>query len=217
MNINEAFTFLNFISNKNQSGTVTPSQFNQIAERAQIELVEKDYFQWQKTQEITDALSVFLKTNATSVPSTGQLVYPSDYLHTISMRHYFVFNTDGGKEVTVEQVSNKEYGNRTESEINIPSSRHPIYTDYAAYMQFAPKSIGLVTMDYFRQPLTPIWNYTLVNSRPVFNPTGSIDWELPNQVHNELIWRMCSYLGINLQAAELTQYSEMQKQQTLND
>ena len=217
MNINEGFTFLNFISNKNQSGTVTPSQFNQLADRAQMEFFEKDYAQWQLTQDITDALSVFLKSLATSVPTDGRLIYPSDYLHTSSMRHYFVFNNGGGKEVSVEEVDNLEFGQRTQSEIVIPTLRHPIYTDYADYMQFEPKNIGLITMDYFRQPTSPVWGFTLVNNRPVYNAATSTDWELPNETHSELVAIMASYLGINLRENDLIQYAELQKKELIND
>lgn len=217
MNINEAYTFLNFISNKNQSGTVTPSQFNQMADRAQMEYFEKDYKYWQDTQDVTDALDVFLKSYATGVPTNGRLAYPSDYLHVSSMRHYYAFINGTGKEVSVEEVTNAEYGERTQSEINVPTTRYPIYTDYATYMQFEPKNIGLITMDYFRQPTSPVWGFTLVSSRPVYDPTTSVDWELPNECHNELIFSMASYLGINLRETELAQYAEMQKVQQMND
>lgn len=216
MNINEAYTFLNFISNKNQSGTVTPSQFNQMATQAQLEFVEKDFKHFQETQEITDALGVFSKQLKTSVASTGKLTFPSDYLHLTSVRHYYVFGS-GGKEVSVEEVENAEYGERTQSEVVPPTLRFPIFTEYDTFMQFEPKNIGLVTMDYLRVPANPVWGFTLVNSRPVYDANTSVDWELPVQCHNELIFMMASYLGINLRENELIQYAELQKQQQIND
>lgn len=210
MDINQAFTFLNFISNKNQSGSVSPSQFNQIADRAQMEFFEKDFRHWQQSQEVTDALGVFLKKLSTSVPLTGKLVYPSDYIHFASSRHYYA---QIGKEVQVENVENSEYGVRVDSEVTPPSLRFPILTEYDTYMQVEPKDIGLISLDYFRQPSSPVWGYTTVNNRPIYNAATSVNWELPNETHNALVMMMCSYLGMNIREGELIQYSEMQKQQ----
>ncbi len=213
MNINEAYTFLNFISNKNQSGNVTPSQFNQMATQAQWEYFEKEYVKWQTTQDITDALAVFIKSLATSVSVTGRLPYPSDYEHVTSVRHYFVKNDNTGIEVPVKEVDNDQYAEYMQSEIVTPTLRFPIWTAYSDYMQFKPNNVGLITFDYFRKPNNPVWGFTVVNSRPVYNPTTSINWELPPQTHNELVFMMCSYLSINLRESELMQYAELQKQE----
>ena len=213
MNINEAFEFLNFISNKNQSGEVSPSEFTRMASRAQWEFFSREYEKWQQTQDITDELAVFLKSWATAVSTTGQLTYPSDYQHAISIRHYYVKNNNTGIQVPVKEVDNSQYGDYLQSEIVTPTLRFPIWTTYNDYMQFEPKNIGLVTFDYFRTPIDPLWAYTTVNNRPVYDPINSIDWELPSQTHNELVMMMLSYLGMNLRMPDLVQFSELQKQE----
>ena len=213
MTIDEVFRFVDFISNKNQTGTPSPSQFNQMAERAQWEYFERDYKVWQSTQEITDALHTFLKTTPTSVPATGQLLFPSDYLHTTSIRHYYVRKDNTGIEVPVKEINNDEIGDVMQSEIVKPTLRYPVCSYYGTYIQFEPKNIGLITFDYLRKPVTPVWAFTTVNNRAVYNAAASIDFELPNETHNTLVMMMCSYLGINLQEGSLVQYAEMQKQQ----
>jgi len=213
VNINEAYLFLNFISNKNQSGEVSPSEFNRMATQAQWEYFSKEYEKWQLTQSITDALSVFIKSLATAVSTTGRLPYPSDYEHVISTRHYYVKNDNTGIEVPITEVDNNEYGDYLQSEIVNPTLRFPIWTAYSDYMQFKPNNVGLIAFDYFKKPLNPVWRFTIINNRPVYDPTTSVDWELPPQCHNKLVFMMCSYLGINLKEADLVQYSEMQKQE----
>lgn len=213
MNINEAFEFLNFISNKNQSGKVSPSEFNQMAERAQWEYFQKDYTLWETTQEITDALSVFQVSLATSIPATGVLTYPSDYVHLTSMRHYFVKDNNQGIEVPVREVDNDEFGDVLQSEIVQPTLRYPIMSAFSTYMRFEPKNLGQLMFDYFRMPISPVWAYTTVNNRAVYDAANSINWELPDDSHNTLIFMMCSYSGINLRESELVNYSELQKQE----
>lgn len=211
MNINEAYEFLNFISNKNQSGTVSPSEFNQLAPNAQWEYFENEYAKWQQTQDITDALSVFIKHLATSVSATGRFPTPVDYNHAISAGHYFVKDNNRGIDVPVVEVDNDKYREYLQSEIITPTLRFPIWTSYSDYMQFEPKNIGLISFDYFRKPIPPVWAYTTVNSRPVYNRVLSINWELPEQCHLKLVFIMTSYLGMNLRMSDLVQYSEMQK------
>ena len=213
MNINEAFEFLNFISNKNQSGSITPAQFNQLATQAQLEFYQKDYTHWQQTQEITDAMSVFLKTLTTSIPTNGQVLFPTDYGHVTSVRHYFVFNNGRGREVPVKELDNDQYADYIQSEIVMPTLRYPIWTSYNLYMQFEPKNLGQMSMDYFKLPTSPVWAYTVVNGRPVYDPANSVDWELGAPSQNQLIFMMCSYLGINLREGQLVQYAELQKQE----
>jgi hypothetical protein len=211
MNINEAYEFLNFISNKNQSGTVTPTQFNQLATQAQWENFEKEYTKWQQTQDVTDVLATFIKHLSTSVSATGRLSYPSDYQHAISTGHYFVKKDNTGIDIPVHEVDNNMYREHLQSEVVTPTLRFPIWTAYSDYMQFEPKNIGLISFDYFRKPVNPFWAYTTVNNRPVYDPILSVDWEMPEQTHLTLVMMMCNYLGMNLRMPDLVQYTEMQK------
>src|ERR1017187_1672848 len=88
MSIDELFQFLNYLSNKNQSGNVTPGKFNISAERCQVEYYNKQFREYQKTREVTDAISVWLVDSIINPdPTTGQVPYPSDYKHVAGVRH----------------------------------------------------------------------------------------------------------------------------------
>ena len=211
MTIDECYRFLMFISNKTQSGAVQPANFNIAAQRAQMQLFGQEIKHWQESQEVTDALKNFLVTATLNVPvTTGQVGYPADYAHTSTMGAYYA---PLGKEVPVMEVDNDEFRSRSVSEVVVPTKRFPIYTYYSGYMQFLPKDISFVMMDYFRIPANPVWGYTVTNGRPVYNPSTSVDFEFPDTSHNDLVFMMCSYLGINIREADLVQYSELMKTQ----
>lgn len=209
MDINATRTLLRLIANKEQSGDFTTTQFNLAAERAQIEFIVHEYRKWQQTQEITDALSYLLNTTLFNVSSDGTLSFPNDYMHISSMRHiYYPAGSNEAIEVEVKEVDNGAWGQRYASSLRKPTHRFPIYTQYDGFMQFLPKNIGAVKFDYIRVPKKPIWNFTIVNNREVFNPVGSQDFELPDQTHNMICWFICSMLGINISFPTLIQYAE---------
>lgn len=215
MNIDSVFKFVNFISNKVQSGTVQPANFNLMAARAQMELYEKEVKVWQDSQQITDSMKTFLKnTILNPVSTTGKANYPGDYVHTSTARSYYVRTNGNSVEVPVKEVDNDEYGQAMVSEVAPPTKRFPVCTYYDTYIQFLPKDIGFVFLDYFRLPATPVWAYTIINARPVYDPAASTDIEFPDQDFNEIVFIITSYLGINIRENQLIQYSEMMKQES---
>src|ERR1035441_7962692 len=93
MDINECFQFLNYLSNKQQSGNITPTQFNISAERCQLEYYNKEYRKFQETREVTDAISPWLVPSVINPDATGKTPYPANYKHVSALRHiYFVNN-----------------------------------------------------------------------------------------------------------------------------
>ncbi len=215
MNINEVKKFFSFIVNKVQSGTVQPANFNVMAARAQMELYEKEVKAWQETQQITDSMKTFLKaTILNPSTTTGKANYPSDYVHTSTVRSYYVRTGGNSVEVPVREIDNDDYGEAMVSEVAPPTKRFPILTYYDTYIQFLPKDINIVFLDYFRLPAPPVWGYNSVNGRPVYDPSQSTDIEFPDSDFNEIVFMMCSYMSINIREGQLTQYSEMMKQQS---
>ena len=212
MSIDELFKFLNFLSNKNQSGNLKPDQFNISAERCQIEYYNKEYREFQKTREVTDAISIWLIDSIINPDVNGQAPYPSDYKHVAGIRHIrFV----GGiaTPVPVEEVTTNDLGTILMSQVTPPTLKYPKMAYYNNYMQFYPKNVGAIQFDYLRGPKVPVWGYTVVNNRPVYNPATSIDFEAVDGSLNEITIMMLSQLGIYLSSQQVVQYAEMMKTQ----
>ncbi len=232
MTINEVFKFLNFLSNKTQSGVIRITDFNLAANRAQKELFQAEYKLFQSTQEITDAMRNFLvPPKIVYVDATGKALYPTDYAHTTGVRKYY-YQNNTSIEVDVTEANDDEIGKYLSSSIVKPTKRYPIIAYYNDYMQLYPKDIASINLNYLKNPSAPLWDYDIINGKAVFVPNGgqintntdvngavfavprksqSNDFEFPDEQHNELVYNMCSFLSINIREAELTQYSEMMK------
>ncbi len=230
MDINKVYDFLKYLADKDQSGNITPKEFNLSIDRAFSEWTMKRYNNlkdntqnktgWQKNQKVTDDLKFLLVRNDVStIGSDGKLALPTDYLHLSSLVYNYKFEENGETVVVPSQVdivNDNEISSFLGSSIyakRIKAKKYVIAAFYKDHIQIYPKNIGVVDFTYLRQPVSPYWAFTVVNGRPVYDAANSVDLEAPDEVVNEIIMMCASYLGINLREPQLIQYAEQMKQQ----
>ena len=215
VNVNSFKLFTEFVSNKVQSGNaVTVSQFNDVANRAQMQLFEKDFQTFLMTNEISEYLKVFLRNKIYSGVLTGEISYPTDFQHIASLRRYYVLGNGSGKEISITPVKNSSWGDIQISKLNEPTLRYPKYSEFSDVIRLLPRNMGIVMMDYFKKPTAPVWGYTVANNRPVYDPTASTNFEWDEYSLNNVAAIYLSLIGVNLKDSELAQFSELYKQQT---
>lgn len=174
------------------------------------------------TQDISDTLKS-LKVRKLLYPNTeGEITEPSDYMHFSSAMVNFNDLRDGVEVPTttiVELLRDSELAERLSSEYERPTSKFPVIVQYSTNWQIYPKDIEQVEVTYLKYPLKPWWNYTEVSGRPVFAETGGIttnpnsgvtagdstDFELPEGMIYELVYKLCQYMGISVREADLYQ------------
>ena len=216
VNINTFKNFVEFISNKTQQGaTVSPSQFNLLCNRAQMQLFEHDRALFLQTGVSTNFLEFFFKNQTVSVPSTGVLPYPSDFFQTGAIRSYYIPPSTGvGLEVPVENVKDTNWGAVISSQLVTPTKQFPKYSEFRLEYRFAPKNIGIVMIDYFNKPVEPVWGFTVVSGRPVYDPATSTDFEWDDYSTNAVAALYLQLIGVNLKDTELAGFAQMYKQET---
>lgn len=211
VNINSFKVTSEFISNKVQSGnTVTPSEFPLIADQAQLLAYEEDRLVFLKTGESSDYLDWFLNNTVLNPNTlTGYANYPVGFQHTAGVRAYY-----NGIERPVDLVENKAWGEVQASQLMKPTSLFPKYTEFSGEYRFLPKNIGIVMLDYWRRPIVPVWNYTIVNNVPVYNPVASIDFEWSDFSFNRIMSIYLQLIGCNLSDQHLSQFATQFKQES---
>lgn len=214
VNINDFKTLTEFLSNKAQSGgTLKVTQFNQLCLRAMMTKYEKDYQTFLATEEVSEYLKTYFKNSVQSVPLTGLLNFPSDFQHLSSLRKYYVKPNGQGMMIPVKEVNNVAYGFSQISSLQEPSLRFPKYSEFATNIRFLPKNLGIVEMDYFRTPLTPVWGFTTVNGRPVYNSATSTDLEIAEFSVNEIAGLFLQLIGVNLSDQNIANFANQYKQE----
>jgi hypothetical protein len=236
VNVNEVYKFVQFISNKSQSGNLTPDNFNTSLKRALYEFVMNrlgNIFQYQPGQPVQrisfqsskrvsdDLRHLITPVNPAHVDIDGQFPIPADYLFCTSIRYKYKTLSDDGKnteyvERKVDLVTDAEVSSISDSEIfkaRLKAGKMCFAAEYGDYFQFYPSNVGTVIFTYLRMPETPMWAFTVVNNRPVYDPANSVDVDIQEISTSEVVMNVCNFLGINLRENDLIQYSELKKQE----
>jgi hypothetical protein len=211
MTVDQIKQFFDYLGNKVQSGAIQISQFNLAMQRANMQLFDKVYDEFERTQKITDDIQPFLTPLKTLIASDGTFTYPSDYLHISSIRAYYVDKNNVGIPVPIREIKNSEWGDVQQSEVAPPTLRFPAMTQYDTYMEFLPRKSFFIQFDYIREPTPPVWAYTIVNGRAVYDAANSVQLQFNDTNHNDIVMMMASFLGMNIRENDLIQYSEMKE------
>jgi hypothetical protein len=188
---------------------------------------------------VTDATADFIAAGvqvgdiASTV--TNGVVYNTVVSSILSATSLLVFSTTGatvwdaiGKTyniysandiVEAERVAQSKITMLNNSILTKPNISYPAYTQNALVAEAFPitiNTIGQVTTQYVRYPLTPNWTYaSLLAGEPLFDPTNADyqDFELPLSDEPTLIAKICQYVGIEIREADVYNFGTQELQQ----
>lgn len=225
MLIDKIYKAVQQLANKDQvSGILTHAEFNRYIEFAQRDYIEENYNRadgmgYESNFNNSDALSPIKKSLSITIVN-GKATKPSDYLHYSHAYSNYVFK-GSGRVSPIEVVRDDEWAERLASEVNRPTRLFPIMRQIGNSFEVYPAEISNITMTYLKVPTQPWWNYTLVGSTPTFaessgvttdplGGTNSIDVEV--QAFEDLVFKVCKYMGIELREQDLYQYGNAEQQ-----
>lgn len=212
MDINEIYSIIQFIANKNQSGYITPDEFNNafnLAQKQYFHQLIEDIQGWDanrkrirllmgNAQQAIQKVSPFIVALAPVVPANGQYTKPADLINLLAIR-----NSDNTKRAW--RVEHDRVFSHISSVID-PPSESPIFTEYDTYYQFYPTTIGTVNVEYLKLPPDAEWGYTLVSGRPTYNVGTSVQPLWAETELTDIIIRVLLMFGVSIQATQLVQY-----------
>jgi hypothetical protein len=161
---------------------------------------------------------------------TGGVVYNTTVSQVVSATNILVFPTFGtsvwdniGKTYNIysandiieaERVAQSKITMLNNSVLTKPNIGYPAYTQNALVAEAFPitiNTIGQVTSQYVRYPLTPNWTYaTLLAGEPLFDPTNADyqDFELPLSDEPILIAKICQYVGLEIREKDVIEFGQ---------
>ena len=164
---------------------------------------------------------------------TGGVVYNTTISQVVSATNLLVFTTPGvqvwdaiGKTyniysanniVEAERVAQSKITMLNNSILTKPNISYPAYTQNALVAEAYPitiNTIGQLTSQYVRYPLTPNWTYaSLLAGEPLFDPTNADyqDFELPLSDEPILIAKICQYVGLEIREADVLAFGKDQE------
>ena len=217
--VNDWYTLILFILNKNQQGYLAPSKFNLIINEAQnmyqsfllgsfqaytpgraVARVELG-----QNAVIRQRLAPTIKKALLTIEVGGTCVYPDGYIQSDSML------TDNNKRIKlVQQDSLYSYLSSTID----PVETNPIYLIEDANFQFYPLTLGEAKLTYVQKAPAITWAFTLdVNNRPIYDAGTSVQPVWDSIAKMDIIARALSMVGVNLQAGAVAQFANQIKAQ----
>ena len=223
MTIDEVYKFIDFIVKKsNAGGYITPSEFNLLINRAQIQYFNKLYgnqndyrydrpipkISYAVTEKISNSLSPFLSDKTTvTIDANGQCTTPTDMIQMVA-----VTKDVSGKEYEITRVEQDRVANNLTSYYDAPDAEFPIYSQLRTKLQFYPKTLATAMIIYLRKPTNMVWAYTTVSGRPVYDSGTSVQPLWSDVDMNEIMYLALSYIGVNLKDQEVSQFANMKTQ-----
>jgi hypothetical protein len=228
MTIDALYQWINFMANKQQSGAVSPDEFNLCLDALYLEPLKvklglPELYQvgqptapqsYQVSQTITDDVQRFILEADVNKNSQGFFTIPTNYVAFSSIRYIYVEAGDGCnaepivQDNFIEAVTDGELAIRTSNTIVPPTLDFPICAFYQQGIKVFPKDIDTIKLTYVRKPNKPFRNYTITpNDENIFNPIGSVDLEYPDIMHNDFAVIVAKYFGINLKDGDLINFA----------
>lgn len=214
MTIDEAYRFVKFVSNKDNRGGISPTEFNLVAPICQIEAISDrltnikkingrlmPQYGYKADRKIISELRLLL-VGPVEMTVNSHLIssYPADYFYPDSM------HTDTYKRI--EMIESDEYPDIKSSLIFPPDAEHPVAVFYGDYILVDPNVS--VMFNYVKYPPDPVWAYT-GSSTPVYDAANSVDFLGDRSFHLDICRRILKYMGVNLDAQVLTEFAKLEE------
>tara|TARA_R110002167_G_scaffold14999_2_gene60366 strand:- start:4259 stop:4972 length:714 start_codon:yes stop_codon:yes gene_type:complete len=227
--VNQVYSALKDLVNKDQRGFVTPAVFNSFASVAQTNLFNKLFSDAalnkrirnsqsdagrdkSRVKQASEDLSIFSKKSTIALTS-GVGDKPTDLGRVIS-----IITTDAtAKNVEIVYDEEKiDYILR--STLSAPSASYPVAL-VSSNIQVFPTTLSSVLMRYYKVPqgivptsgvkssIQPRFGYTVVAGQEQYSAANSIDFELPEYYFAELVIEMAKLIGVNLRDKDVYAFS----------
>lgn len=221
--IDQVYKTVQTILNKENSGYVSPTEFNILAKQVQDKIF-RSYFEEENRDRNKENRGLTNKGYSNLSFNQRQRINQFCATSTVSnvggnyslpANLYFIEDkgvlTSTGK--VVDEAERNSIGFASGS-LAAPSATYPVYESFPGYIQILPSSITTdITLRYITQPLDPKWTYRVVSNTELFDATQPDyqDFELHESEFSNIVLEMLTYFGINIREAEVVQISEQLK------
>lgn len=216
MSVDDMYSLIQYVLNKNMQGNLPPDKFNLIINQASFSYFNYLLGEYQRYQpgrpiapvefghgaHIRESLTPFIQQPSTLTidPATGRTPYPTDYEMWDAM-YWGIYKQP------VKFIQQDRLGSHLNSSVR-PISTNPVFLSIYRGFQLYPISIGQTELSYLRTPKNIQWNYINdIYGRPIYNAATSQNPDWRRKDIYQVITRALEMVGVNLQAPMVEQYA----------
>ncbi len=206
ISVDNVYTKVLSILNKESRGFLTPGEFNKIASQVQLDLLDKAFYDYNRAivrqsagrggqgyadipRKIQDKIDPFYATSNISLTS-GVGTLPT---------FYNIINVSADSRLTdVERIEKSKLSFLLSSPLTAPSTTFPIYYITGSTITVNPSSLSTIQMDYVSVPADPVWANTVDSTTGAltFDSANAVDFTLHPSEEVELVLGVLKYAGV---------------------
>ena len=206
ISVDNVYTKVLSILNKESRGFLTPGEFNKIASQVQLDLLDKAFYDYNRAivrqsagrggqgyadipRKIQDKIDPFYATSSISLTS-GVGTLPT---------FYNIINVSTDSRLTdVERIEKSKLSFLLSSPLTAPSTTFPIYYITGSTITVNPSSLSTIQMDYVSVPADPVWANTVDSTTGAltFDSANAVDFTLHPSEEVELVLGVLKYAGV---------------------
>lgn len=221
MDLKEVHDKIQLIINKDVGKYYSHEEIDEFLDLAQMDEfnllsapVRNPDFGLGKTQRITEELLPFHKYTKLDDEDRNDEIGANTYELPLNTMYVTMMHKDG---VSVDLMEIGEIGSRLNSEIIPPTESEPIAHFYnqdgAKRVRVYPVTVTGIEVYYLVRPQKPAFTYTQNGRELTYDQANSTQLKWNDGAVQSIIQRALGYMGVNLAAADISQYGET-KQQT---
>lgn len=213
--VNDIYGFLKFLLRKNQSGSVSATEFfySWNSEQSAYFMDLKGRFQARNNEKqggvntglienetIETKLSPFTKNDTITITS-GDGPKPADCSYLLALRI-------NGKPVF--HINKNQIATVNDNVIDPPDIDEDCYyyTPYLSKYTFLPSTVTEAEIDYIATPVDIVWAYTIVGGRQVYNSGASVQPQWLQEDIVEITKRTLATFGVSYHDNDFTQFGK---------
>ena len=198
-NINDIWTFINFVTNKYSNGYLSPNEVSQSLDVAQNMLWNNYVGKRNNGNELAlIALQPFYNNTAVTSSSSGLALYPALWAETQA-----IYIDATSQKTSVRQVLHNEVDYALRSAI-YPIAEYPRYLEQKTGVQLYPSTTTVVDWHFLSKPTTPVMEYTVSGNEVVYDSATSVQLQFATQYWSEVIALALQDIGVNLANPEVS-------------
>tara|TARA_R100000231_G_C5269700_1_gene148283 strand:+ start:29 stop:724 length:696 start_codon:yes stop_codon:yes gene_type:complete len=206
ISVDNVYTKVLSILNKESRGFLTPGEFNKIASQVQLDLLDKAFYDYNRAivrqsagrggqgyadipRKIQDKIDPFYATSSISLTS-GVGTLPT---------FYNIINVSADSRLTdVERIEKSKLSFLLSSPLTAPSTTFPIYYITGSTITVNPSSLSTIQMDFLSVPSDPVWANTVDSTTGAltFDSANAVDFALHPSEEVELVLGVLKYAGV---------------------
>ena len=230
INVDAVYKVVLAVINKEQRGYLTPDQFNRLGRQAQLDLLEKSFYDYNRAltrrniqgnsseygdiaQNIKEKLDVFNYSETIGVGPGGYTLsgMPQPLYRVLQL-------TSVDRSTIFEELKKSEIAYVNGSPLTAPSDLFPEYyqEDGKIHVLPTPENQTNVILDYIKIPADPKWNYTVDGGAYVYDEDASVNFELHPSEESTLVIKILALAGIIIKDPTIIQTASNEEMKKFN-